>query len=140
MSEQIKDLLSKLVDFHSILENKASKLRKLGLFKSVNRTSSFMDYPNDGCPAISSSLNADLSIPVDNNLHCLSLSITFFNNENNIWEVHAELGWSSYDEGFIDYLIVEEEYERLSDLLDAVDSIANKLTKDMDVLVNQIIE
>lgn len=138
MSKHIKDVMKVLVRFQNILESKAIELRKLNEFTTVSRTSSFIEYPNDGCPAISSSLHADLSQPIDNNLHCLSLSITFFFNERDTWEIHAELGWSSYDEGFIDHKLVEEEYQSWSELLDNVNPLTRTLIKDLDILVGQI--
>ncbi|EDP94443.1 hypothetical protein U8527_11210 [Kordia algicida OT-1] len=135
MSEQVKNLIGTLVDFQVILENKAVELKKLKEFKNVSRTSSFIGYPDEKYPSISSSLNADLSVPLKNDLHCLSFSFTFFPNKNNKWEIHSELGWSSYDEGFVDNKLIEEEYENLEGMLERIKPLTNELMKDLDIMI-----
>ena len=138
MEEKVIELMMTLINCQTLLENKTIELRKLKNFKAVSRTSSFMNYPDNECPSFSTSLNADLLTPINNDLHCLSLSFTFFLNKERSWQIHSELGWSSFNFGFEEEKLIELKFENFNEMLKTINPLIRELLKDFDNLTTKV--
>ncbi len=121
--------------FNAIL----TKLESYKVFKDFDTICGVRNWEEEGRPALTMGINADLHKPVNSDLHSLGLSFVIV-KESDHWRFEGEVGWSSFTIGFDLVEDLENSYDTAELVILDLEENVNFLLRKWEVLINEYLD